>query len=68
MCWPGQMRQVFNDTESEALWLIVGTPENLEFLPSARVKASGAFEMLMRGCNHGVNCPITYHELIQDAH
>ncbi len=24
---PGELRQVFNDTESEVLWLIVGAPE-----------------------------------------
>ncbi|MDB6017987.1 MAG: Cupin 2 conserved barrel domain protein [Pedosphaera sp.] len=29
---PGELRQVFNDTESETLWLIVGAPEELEFL------------------------------------
>ncbi len=29
---PGQLRQVFNDTEAEVLWLIVGAPEELEFL------------------------------------
>ncbi len=26
--WPEQMRQVFNDTEEEVLWLIVGAPDN----------------------------------------
>jgi mannose-6-phosphate isomerase-like protein (cupin superfamily) len=25
---PGMIRQVFNDTESDVLWLIVGAPEN----------------------------------------
>jgi hypothetical protein len=29
---PDQLRQVFNETDSEALWLIVGAPEELEFL------------------------------------
>lgn len=29
---PDQLRQVFNDTEQEALWLIVGGPEELELL------------------------------------
>jgi hypothetical protein len=24
---PAQLRQVFNDTETEALWLIIGAPE-----------------------------------------
>ena len=35
---PEQLRQVFNDTDAEALWLIVGAPEELEFLPGARAK------------------------------
>jgi hypothetical protein len=35
---PDQLRQVFNDTDSEVLWLIVGAPEELEFLPSAKTK------------------------------
>lgn len=29
---PDQLRQVFNDTDEEALWLIIGAPEELEFL------------------------------------
>ena len=29
---PRQLRQVFNDTQSDVLWLIVGAPE-AEFLP-----------------------------------
>lgn len=32
---PGQLRQVFNDTDAEVLWLIVGAPEELEFLPGS---------------------------------
>jgi len=32
---PEQIRQVFNDTDTETLWLIVGAPEELEFLPGA---------------------------------
>lgn len=32
---PEQIRQVFNDTESEVLWLIVGAPEELELMPGA---------------------------------
>jgi mannose-6-phosphate isomerase-like protein (cupin superfamily) len=32
---PEQLRQVFNDTDSEVLWLIVGGPEELELLPGA---------------------------------
>jgi mannose-6-phosphate isomerase-like protein (cupin superfamily) len=35
---PDQIRQVFNDTDAEVLWLIVGAPEELEFLPGARTK------------------------------
>jgi mannose-6-phosphate isomerase-like protein (cupin superfamily) len=30
---PDQLRQVFNDSDAEVLWLIVGAPEELEFLP-----------------------------------
>ena len=29
---PEQLRQVFNDTDAEVLWLIIGAPEELEFL------------------------------------
>ena len=29
---PNQLRQVFNDTASDVLWLIVGAPEELELL------------------------------------
>lgn len=35
---PEQLRQVFNDTEVETLWLIVGAPEELELLPGAKTK------------------------------
>src|SRR5215216_2058643 len=35
---PDQLRQVFNDTDAEVLWLIVGAPEELELLPTARTK------------------------------
>jgi mannose-6-phosphate isomerase-like protein (cupin superfamily) len=35
---PEQLRQVFNDTDAEVLWLIVGGPEELEFLPGATTK------------------------------
>ena len=35
---PSQLRQVFNDTQAEVLWLIVGAPEELEFLPGAKDK------------------------------
>ncbi len=32
---PEVLRQVFNDTEAEVLWLVVGGPEEPEFLPGA---------------------------------
>src|SRR5881397_3804139 len=35
---PDQLRQVFNDTDSEVLWLIVGAPEELEFLQGSESK------------------------------
>ena len=35
---PSRLRQVFNDTNAEVLWLIVGAPEELEFLPGAKTK------------------------------
>jgi len=35
---PDQLRQVFNDTDAEALWLIIGAPEELELLPTAKTK------------------------------
>ena len=33
---PEQLRQVFNDTETEVLWLIIGGPEELEFLQGSK--------------------------------
>ena len=35
---PDQLRQVFNDTDAEVLWLIIGAPEETEFLPGAATK------------------------------
>jgi mannose-6-phosphate isomerase-like protein (cupin superfamily) len=35
---PGKLRQVFNDTESETLWLIIGGPEELEFVQGSKSK------------------------------
>lgn len=35
---PDQVRQVFNDTDRDALWLIVGAPEELEFLKGSQSK------------------------------
>ena len=35
---PEQLRQVFNDTNDEAIWLIVGAPEELEFLQGSKSK------------------------------
>jgi mannose-6-phosphate isomerase-like protein (cupin superfamily) len=37
---PGELRQVFNDAESEVLWLIVGAPEEPEALPGAKTDMS----------------------------
>jgi mannose-6-phosphate isomerase-like protein (cupin superfamily) len=37
---PGELRQVFNDTENEVLWLIVGAPEEPEALPGAKTDMS----------------------------
>jgi len=31
-----KLRQVFNDTDAEVLWLIIGAPEELEFLKSSK--------------------------------
>ena len=33
---PDQLRQVFNDTDEEVLWLIIGAPEELEFLKGSQ--------------------------------
>ncbi len=35
---PDQLRQVFNDTDIDVLWLIVGAPEETQFLPGAKAK------------------------------
>jgi mannose-6-phosphate isomerase-like protein (cupin superfamily) len=35
---PDVLRQVFNDTDAEVLWLIVGAPEELEFLQDSKSK------------------------------
>jgi mannose-6-phosphate isomerase-like protein (cupin superfamily) len=35
---PEQLRQVFNDTDTEVLWLIVAAPEELEFLQGSKSK------------------------------
>jgi mannose-6-phosphate isomerase-like protein (cupin superfamily) len=37
---PSQLRQVFNDTENDVLWLIVGAPEELELLPGGKADLS----------------------------
>jgi mannose-6-phosphate isomerase-like protein (cupin superfamily) len=36
---PDQLRQVFNDTDADVLWLIVGAPEEMEFLQGSKSKA-----------------------------
>ena len=33
---PDSLRQVFNDTDTEVLWLILGAPEELEFLQGSK--------------------------------
>ena len=33
---PDQLRQVFNDTDDEVLWLILGAPEELKFLQGSK--------------------------------
>jgi len=33
---PEELRQVFNDTDAETLWLIIGAPEELEFLQGSK--------------------------------
>ena len=33
---PDQLRQVVNDTDAEVLWLIIGAPEELEFLQGSK--------------------------------
>jgi mannose-6-phosphate isomerase-like protein (cupin superfamily) len=35
---PAQLRQVFNDTDTEVLWLIIGGPEELEFVQGSKSK------------------------------
>jgi mannose-6-phosphate isomerase-like protein (cupin superfamily) len=35
---PSQLRQVFNDTDFEVLWLIVAAPEETEFLSGEKTK------------------------------
>ena len=35
---PDQLRQVFNDTDEEVLWLIIGGPEELEFVQGSNSK------------------------------
>jgi mannose-6-phosphate isomerase-like protein (cupin superfamily) len=37
---PNQLRQVFNDTDGDVLWLIVGAPEEVELLPGAQFNKS----------------------------
>lgn len=33
---PGELRQVFNDTDEDVLWLIIGAPEEVEFLAGGK--------------------------------
>ncbi len=33
---PNELRQIFNDSETEVLWLIIGAPEEVEALPGTK--------------------------------
>ena len=33
---PAMLRQVFNDTDAEVLWLVIGAPEEVEFLQGSK--------------------------------
>ena len=35
---PDSLRQIFNDSDAEVLWLIIGAPEELEFLQGSKSK------------------------------
>jgi mannose-6-phosphate isomerase-like protein (cupin superfamily) len=37
---PEQLRQVFNDTEADVLWLIIGAPEESELQPGSKADMS----------------------------
>jgi mannose-6-phosphate isomerase-like protein (cupin superfamily) len=37
---PSQLRQLFNDTGNDVLWLIIGAPEEAESLPGAKTDMS----------------------------
>jgi mannose-6-phosphate isomerase-like protein (cupin superfamily) len=37
---PKLLRQVFNDTDEEVLWLIVGAPEEMKFLQGTKIDMS----------------------------
>jgi hypothetical protein len=37
---PDQLRQVFHDTETDVLWLIVGAPEEPESMPGTKTDTS----------------------------
>ena len=37
---PNQLRQVFNDTENDVSWLIIGAPEEVELLPGVKTDMS----------------------------
>ncbi len=40
---PDQLRQVFNDTGAEVLWLIIGAPEEVEFLQGSKMDLSSIY-------------------------
>jgi mannose-6-phosphate isomerase-like protein (cupin superfamily) len=40
---PEQLRQVFNDSDADALWLIIGAPEEVEFLQGSKSQMDLSF-------------------------
>jgi mannose-6-phosphate isomerase-like protein (cupin superfamily) len=50
---PDQLRQVFNDTDEEVLWLIGGAPEELEFFARLQIQ-DGSFADISDGTRR--NC------------
>ena len=52
---PDQLRQVFNDTDAEVLWLIVGGPEELEFLQGSKSKMDPSIRWIQN--NYPKNSP-----------
>lgn len=40
---PAELRQVFNDTDEETLWLVVGAPEEAELMPGSTADKSAFY-------------------------